>query len=161
MNNLSNIFYHYAYQGLEKEGVVPRVKTILVSILMSCLITLSGSPGQAQDLCNTFNSELDSALTTFSSDGRFVQSERKILKSLKKEAERVRNNCIKEINKDFSRELKQINKRFLNLSKSGKKKTGTELEKSILISNAIMTRDSRVQSLPSVSVIPKMPRKKG
>lgn len=129
-------------------------------IIMVSLFSLNIPAGNAQDICSNFNSDLDFALLSYSADGRFDQNERKILISLQKDADRARNNCIRAINKDFSRELNQINKKFLKL-KVGKKKSGAELEKSILISNAIIRRDARVGSLPSVSAITTKSRKNG
>lgn len=137
-----------------------KLRSIMAAVVLAAYSGLTIPIGQAQDFCSNYNTALDNALIAYSADNRLDRNERQILKSLQRDAERIRNECIRQINKEFSKELKQINKRFSNSAKLKDKKAKAELEKSIAISNAIIKRDTKVQSLPVVSAIASTPRKK-
>lgn len=135
-----------------------KVRSIMAAVVLAAYSGLTIPIGHAQDFCSNYNAAIDNALIAYSADNRFDRNERQTLKSLQRDAELIRNECIRQINKEFSKELKQINKRFNNSAKLKNKKAKAELEKAIAISNAIINRDTRVQSLPVVSVIAKTPR---
>ena len=76
------------------------------------------------------------------------------LKRLKKETEKSRQECIREINQEFKSAIQEINARFPKQSRGNNKDAVDKAQRSAEIAAATLERDTKIGQIPSIQELP-------
>jgi len=76
------------------------------------------------------------------------------LKRVKKETERNRQDCVREINQQFKATIQEINSRFPKQSRGNNKDAVDRAQRSAEIAAATMERDTKIGQIPIIQELP-------
>ena len=138
-------------------GKVPKLRWTVFSALLVGTLSLNPIPGSAAvEDCQNLGSEYRKALEVFQASSINSNIGYKDLVNLKKEADRLREVCIKTINNDFKSSLKAINVKYSVPLGTKEEKLTARTKKDNEIAAATLVRDRRMRELAS---IPQLPQK--
>lgn len=131
------------------------ILTILIGLLALSPISQAVEVGNCQNIGSAYGN----ALEAYESNSSKADSEFKELAKLKKEADKLREACIKTINNDFKNALREINLRYAISGGTKQEKLSQKTKKNSEVAAATLERDKRMRSLVTIPELPEKPIK--
>ncbi len=133
------------------------LRSMRTSLFISIVLSVSLAPTSlANSDCENVGLDYIKALNSFESSPGKSNDFYKQLIQLRKNADKLRSECIKNINTDFKNELRVINAKYSNKESTKGDMLSQRTKKNSEISAATLERDRRLKIL---NVIPELPEK--
>ena len=129
---------------------------LFLAILAVVLSSSSMAESLAVENCENVGIEYRGALDEFQASSAPSNLRYKELVKLKKEADKLRETCVKTVNSEFKSALREINLKYSNQIGTREERLSLKTKKNNEIASATLVRDKRLRDL---NVIPALPQK--
>lgn len=132
---------------------------LFLAILAVVLSSSSMAETLAVENCENVGIEYRGALDEFQASSAPSNLRYKELVKLKKEADKLRETCVKNINSEFKSALREINLKYSNPVANREERLSLKTRKSNEIGSATLARDKRMRELALIPPLPQKPIK--
>lgn len=129
---------------------------LFLAILAVVLSSSSMAESLAVENCENVGIEYRGALDEFQASSAPSNLRYKELVKLKKEADKLRETCVKTVNSEFKSALREIDLKYSNQFGTREERLSLKTKKNNEIASATLVRDKRLRDL---NVIPALPQK--
>ena len=132
---------------------------LFLAILAVVVSSSSMAETLAVENCENVGIEYRGALDEFQASSAPSNLRYKELVKLKKEADKLRETCVKTINSEFKSALREINLKYSNPVANREERLSLKTRKSNEIGSATLARDKRMRELALIPPLPQKPIK--